>query len=310
MPAHDAYLRRTPWEALLPDPEFPERHFPAIAEGIEAHPEAGDNPGAFALLDPARRALAELRDPRGGTADAGHTHALLLFHVWHLHQAGLPHLLVTVPVSRWAVEATTEPAADGAEEGGGAPASPTGGAGPGSAAGSLPDAAYVQLPQHLFWIREDAAEQPVSLDGFFRTVRGDTLHVLAVGGLHGLGGEGFRVLPLPGVPLADAPTWLGTAMREEGEDFRSEMPGAELEGLYEIRTAGELLKLVARLDRFVTRFPGGRVAGIPTARTGGDASSTEKTKATEPARGPDAGRPESPAGPVPGSPDYTRLILT
>ena len=38
-------------------------------------------------------------------------------------------------------------------------------------------------------------------------------------------------------------------MREEGEDFRSDMPGAELEGLYEIRAAGELLKLLARAFR-------------------------------------------------------------
>ena len=284
MPAHDAYLRRTPWEALLPDPDFPERHFPAIAEGIASHPEAEDNPGAFALLDPARRALAELRDPRGGTEDAGHTHALLLFHAWHLHRAGLPHLLVTVPVSRWAVEATTGAAAGEAEAVGEDPDSGDGEKVPGTAADPLPDAVYLQLPQHLFWIREDAADHPVSLDGIFRTVRGDTLHLLAVAALHGGGSAGFRVLPLPGVPLADAPTWLVTPMRDGGEDFRSEMPGAELEGLYEIRTAGELLKLVARLDRFVHRFPRGRVAGTTPGGTG--------------------------AEPASGTPDYTRLILT
>jgi hypothetical protein len=209
---------------------------------------------------------------------------------------------VTVPVSRWAVEATSGAATGEVEGGVETPGPPEGEAASRPEADALPHASYFQLPQHLFWIREDAADQPVSLDGFFRTLRGGTLHVLAVAALHGGGSDGFRVLPLPGVPLADAPTWLATAMREEGEDFRSEMPGAELEGLYEIRTAGELLKLVARLDRFVHRFPRGRVAGASAGGTGDGASS--------------AGRPGSPdpdssgAAPAPGAPDYTRLILT
>ena len=308
MPAHDAYLRRTPWERLLPDPSFPERHFPPIEDEVRAHPEAEDDPGAFALLESTRRALAELRDPGGGAQDAGTTHALLLFHAWHLHRAGLHHVLVTVPVSRWAVEGAA--AGDPTDAGPGAPTSgsedrPDGGAGEDA---GLPDAVYVQLPQHLFWIREDAEDRPVSLDGFFRTVRADTLHVLAVGALHGPGGTGFRVLPLPGVPLADAPAWITTAMREDGDDFRSEIPGAELEGLYEVRTAGELLKLVARLDRFTTRFPEGRVA----SPEGSDTSPEDGPSDASSAEPPDpAGAPGGAGdGPAPAGAPYTRLVLT
>ena len=235
MATHDQYLRITPYERLIPDPEFPERHFPAVAEEIARHPEAGDDPGAFALLESTRRALVELRDPEV-ESDAGHTHALLLFHAFHLHRTGLPHLLATVPVSRWAVEGE--------------------GAGEGEGMGeALPEAVYVQLPQHLFWIREDSVERPVSLDGLFWTRRGPTLHVLGAGGLLGPGVEGFRVLPLPAVRVAETPIWLAETMRESGEHFRSEMPGSELEGLYELRTAGELLKLAARIERFVARFP-------------------------------------------------------
>lgn len=276
MPIHDQYLRTTPWEHLLPDPDFPDRHFAAIQESLARHPVAEDDPGAFALLESTRRALVEIRDPDEGSEDAGHTHALLLFHAFHLHRQGLPHLLATVPVSRWAVEGEAPETGE-----------PAGTAFPGSV--------YVQLPQHLFWIREDAEERPLSLDGFFWTVRGETVHVLGVGGV-GVGGGaapgGFRVLPLPGVPVAEAPVWLSETMREEGEDFRSEIPGAELEGLYELRTAGELLKLASRMERFLARFPEG----------------VEEPPSHEGEPGTSGGEGEQGA-PVPGRPRYRRLVL-
>jgi hypothetical protein len=282
MPAHDAYLRLTPYERLLPEPAFAESHFPAIRTEMDQHPEAAEDPGAFALLESSRRALAELRDPDGGAEDHGTTHALLLFHAFHLHDAGVPHLLVTVPVSRWAVEGEGG-ASSGDKAASGAGSGPGTDAGSGAGEGGLAGAAYVQLPQHLFWIRDDDEAQPASLDGFFWTVRGSTLHLLGIAGMQGRAGEGFRVLPLPGVPLADAPVWLAETMRESGDDFRSEMPGAELEGLYELRTTGELLKLAARIDAFVRRFPPG--SAVETA-------------------------PATPEGPPPGASPYTRVTLT
>ncbi|MEJ2539210.1 MAG: hypothetical protein P8188_04460 [Gemmatimonadota bacterium] len=286
MSAHDAYLRRTPYERLLPDPDFATRHFPGIRKEFRQHPVAEDDPGAFALLETTRRALAELRDPDQGGHDHGTTHALLLFHAFHLHAAGLPHLLATVPVSRWAVEA------EGVETGETSEASPET-----TVERGLSSASYVQLPQHLFWSRDDDEDRPLSLDGFFWTVRGDVLHVLGVGGLQGVAGQGFQVLPLPGVPRTDADVWLSQEMRDEGHDFRSEMPGAELEGLYELRTAGELLKLAARIDRFMGRFPDGVEA------------------VTSRAPGASSGAGDGPPGPsVQGPPrshlDYARLLLT
>jgi hypothetical protein len=63
---------------------------------------------------------------------------------------------------------------------------------------------------------------------------------------------GFTVLQVPPVPRRDAPSWARTAMRSDGSaDFAASLPGAELEGLYELRTAGELLKLGARLDAYL-----------------------------------------------------------
>lgn len=305
MPAHDAYLRLTPYERLLPDPDFATSAFEGIRDDMARHPEAADDPGAFALLEGSRRALAELRDPESGGEDHGATHALLLFHAFHLHGAGRRHLLVSVPVSRWAVEGAQdrEPAGSGDVAGGPSVEDPADQPEEGHRASpgdGLPQAAYVQLPQHLFWFRDEDEGRPMSLDGFFWTVRGETVYVLGVGGLQGPAGEGFRVLPLPGVPRADAPVWLKETMRESGEDFRSDMPGADLEGLYELRTAGELLKLAARIDRFVSRFGDDRSAAGSSDESGENGGELPSSP-----RGADAG----PAGPPAGSQPYVRLTL-
>lgn len=237
MPLHDRFLRRTPFEQIFPDDESRTQTLDAIGREIEERGEGGDDPGAFALLTATRRALAELRD-REAEDDGGHTHAILLFHAFHLQRAGLPHFLASVPACRWAVETTPD----------GGPARDAG----------FPAAAYVQLPQYLFWVRESPEDRPLALDGFFWTRRGGELHLL---GVVDVPGGALRVLPLPGVPWADRETWLQETMREEGEDFRSEIPGAELEGLYEVRTAGELLKLAARLEDLLRHFPDGVVTG-------------------------------------------------
>jgi hypothetical protein len=139
--------------------------------------------------------------------------------------------------------------------------------GPGTrvaAADGLPPSSYVQLPQHLLWAGDGADVPPASVDGFFWTVPGDgSVHVVAIAGLRE-DRPGFTLLPAPAAPLADAPAWRDQPMRPEGgPDFASDLPGSELEGLYEIRTAGELLKLGARLDWYLGRFPAAVVERPP-----------------------------------------------
>ena len=240
MPLHDRFLRTAPYERIFPDAESREATLNDIGAEIEERGEGGDDPGAFALLTRTRKALAELRD-REAKDDGGHTHAILLFHAYHLHRAGAPHFLATVPAARRAVEG-----AEGPDQGGRTDDTPAPG---------LPAAAYVQLPRYLFWVRESAEDRPVALDGFFRTEREGIVHLLGVADLPAAE-AGLRVIPLPGVPAADAPVWLREPAREAGEDFASDIPGAELEGLYELRTAGEFLKLSAGLDDLAARSPG------------------------------------------------------
>jgi hypothetical protein len=219
------------------------------------------------MLTAAVRALEELKVPGDADDEALTRLAALLFHAFHHERARCPLLLVRTPVVRYLVETS----GDGVD----AP-------GPGLVA-----SAYVQLPQHLVWTRAEDGSRPRSLDGFFWTVPGDgTVHLLAVAGLNEER-AGFTVVPLPGVPLADAPVWADADMRPEaGPDFSTDMPGSELEGLYEVRTAGELLKLGARLDRYLSRFP-------------------DTARAVE----PEGGSPEDHASPRPSTLPYLLVSL-
>ncbi len=226
MPLHDAYLRRTPYERFLPDEDFPSRRFSAIAEEAGRRGVALDDPGAFAVLETASEALGELRRSDEPT-DTLSRHALMLFHAFHHHGAGTPVYRLTTEVVR-AVAEREEWRVDAAD------------------GGAVPPSTYLQFPQHMVWARPEGDGPPSSLDGAFRTGTADgRVHVMAVGGLLG-DRPGFTVMPVPGAPAAHEPGWCGAAMRPDGPDFESDLPGAELEGLYEVRTAGELLKLVAR----------------------------------------------------------------
>jgi hypothetical protein len=285
MPIHDGHLRRTPFERLMPDPGFPDRHFDAIAAEAAERGLGLDDPGAFAMLESTGAAVEELRQPDAG-AQATHTHAVLLFHAFHLQRArsrtpvGGPlapgtgaHGLVTAGAARWAVETAMDPA------------------GP-TSAGHLRDgdARYWQLPQHLFWVRVDPDQSPTSLDGFFRTVVGDRVNILGVMNVFD-GADGFEILPLPPAPLADLPTWATIEGRIGADtvDFESSMPGADLEGLYELRTVAELLKLVSRVERLAGAGRTLVAAGPPEADdTAADAGSR---------------------GPSPSELDYDRLVL-
>jgi len=276
MALSDEVLRAVPYVEIFPDAAVRDEILGGIAREIAERDQGDDDPGAFALLVATRKALARLRDV-DDQSDGGQTHALLLFHTWHLREHEGEHLLASVPVCRWAVEGTTGTSGKGHDH-----------------AQGLPACAYVQLPRHLFWVRESEEDRPRSLDGFFWTRTGETLHLLGVVDPQSTEG-GVEVLPLPAVPLADREVWLTESMREDDEDFRSTIPGAELEGMYELRTAGELLKLAARVDRYVARFPAAFEEGAVAVEEG-----AVEEGATD---------PPTAEGEVGEVPPYRRLVL-
>ena len=93
MAIHDAYARFTPYELLLPDPEFPQRCFAAITrEAGERGVDAG-NPAAYVMLGAVRGALAELREEDAAPGSA-HDHAGILFFAYHFWRCDRAVVLV------------------------------------------------------------------------------------------------------------------------------------------------------------------------------------------------------------------------
>jgi len=223
MPIHDAYARITPIELSFPGPEAGAERFGSIAREAEARDVDESDPTAFVLLMEVGRAMRELRIPEaeGGTAE----HGALLYHLYHSWKSGHPLYTVDTGLVRLLAESVDWTP--------GRPTPPSPGA-------------YVQLPQHLVWARPDGEAVPESVDGFFWTLSGDRISFLVAMGVRP-DRPGFTVSALDPMPLDGAPEWVGSRIREDGRDFASTLPGADLERLYEIRTAGEVLKLGGRL---------------------------------------------------------------
>lgn len=237
MPSHDAYARLTPYELAFPDLATARERFAAIEAEVEERGEAAAaDPEALTLLAAAGETLREVRAPDEDPARI-RQHGHLLWHGFRMWRAGEPVVLLGVHGARYVLDPGTDDPWDG----------------------SLPaPAGYLQLPQHLVWIRDTEGGTPESLDGFFwASAPGGRLFLLLATGLRE-GRPGLAVVPLDGLPLDDAPSWASLRLRDGGDDFASSLPGAELEGLYELRSGGEAVKLAARALRHVGRVEGRR----------------------------------------------------
>lgn len=246
MALHDTYARRTPFELAFPDTGRAEALAAASLEeagarGVDAH-----EPQMFATLGSVGAFLSELRGP-DAPPEAVHQYAALAFHGVHFVRAGCPLFLLGAAATRRLVREAPrhEPR----------PPHPSG---------------YLQLPQHMVWVEGDEREVPESADGMFWTVTpAGLLHALLVTGVRP-DRPGVGVIPLPEAPLADAERWVSAEVRGEGEgeDFASSIPGASLDELYGVRTAGEPLKLLARFFALVGAGPGHLVAHDPPSDVG------------------------------------------
>ena len=226
MAVHDAFARLTPYELSFPDLGFARTHFGAIRAEAEARGVDLRDPTAFVMLAATGQALREIRGPDDDPALI-RQYGFLLYHAYHFCEAGEPLYLVAAPAARRMLDGDGES--------------------PGWRPDLEPAAAYVQLPQHLVWVRAMEGVAPESLDGFFWVRMSDERFGL----LFALGMRGDRpglsVVPVPDLPIDEAGDWARMDMREDGGDFTSTLPGAEIEGLYELRSTGEALKLAARV---------------------------------------------------------------
>jgi len=244
-PPRDAWARMTPYEVAIPGRAFADENFRRIAEEAEAREVDTTDPGAFILLGEVGRILKEIQgEEEGGEGEGGtgggealHRFGAFLFQAFHFHQAGELLLLAGVETVRGVVEERVELE---------------------RWTGELPaDAGYLQLPRHLVWSHPDPDGPAEDLDGVFWTRSvGDTLSLMAALGIRP-DRPGLSVVPLPPVPLADAPHWPRTRVREDdqGPDFATTLPGGEMDELYSVVAMGELLKLVARIFAYMNAVP-------------------------------------------------------
>lgn len=235
MPLHDDWLRVTPYELAIPGRAFVEENFPAIAREAESRGVDPADPGRFILLASAGAALQEIKG-ESDDPELIRQHGALLFHAWHLWRHG--ERIVLAPVERVRALVEGKVGSEGWE-----PRLPV-------------PAGYLQLPQHMVWVRAGEGDSPESLDGFFWTrSAGDTLSLLLVAGIQ-RDRAGFSVVEIPPLPLAEAGEWLRIRGREGGKDFAPTLPGGELAGLYSVETGGEALKLAARVLRHLEAAEG------------------------------------------------------
>ena len=231
MTLHDEYARLTPFELAFPDGER------LRALGVEVDEEAAargvdaTDPHAFLTLGAVGAVVHRLRGA-DAPPEAARQYGALVFHAVRFQVAGRPLYVLSASASRHLVE------------------------GPPAGEASAPAAAgYLQLPQHLFWAGPVADAPPESVDGMFWAVSGaGSLHVLAVTGVRP-DRPGFGAHALPAAPLSDVGAWIRADVREHGEDYASALPGRELDRLYSVETAGELLKLLARFFAYLGAIP-------------------------------------------------------
>ena len=194
------------------------------AEAEERKVELGD-PGRFALLSEAGAVLRTIR----GEEDAPQAHPATWvppFPSLPFLAGGPPPVSGRSPVVRFLV-----------------------GSGPGEEdwTPSLPGrAGYIQLPQHLFWIAGGGEGPPESLDGFFWSLRTERTSPFSSPWDCGRTGPGSVSFPFRPCPFQRR--GMGQhARQDQGKDFKSFLPGAELENLYALEAGAEALKLAMPL---------------------------------------------------------------
>jgi hypothetical protein len=260
MSLHDEYARVTPYEIAFPDDEAVDRLIRDVDEEASSRGVDAGLPGIFITLGAVGGFVRELRPPDAST-EAKDQYGVLAFQAVHFAREGRPLYLLDTAATRYLIEGV--PDADPQ------PPSPAG---------------YLQLPQHLFWMDRLEEGAPESMDGLFWFASGaGVLHSLPITSVL-TDQASFRALPLPQAPLRDATEWMHTHARDGEADFASSIPGHDLDRLYSVQTAGEVLKLLARFFAYVGAVPaagrGGPPGGEPTAAQGPRPSRLPYTKVT------------------------------
>ncbi|MFW6206079.1 MAG: hypothetical protein ACOC5I_02460 [Gemmatimonadota bacterium] len=246
--------RENPYQLVFGAESIDDRLFPPIAEEAEARGQPLDDPDRFLFLSSvgkllqaiggaedagyetedettagqAGEAVADAEDTDAGDGEALRQYGRLLYHAFHYWQNRKVTRRVDEASLRWLLDDVTS-VGDWTLR-------------PPSSSG------YLQLPRNLVWAEPAPGLTPEPADGFFWTYvepedEPAALHVLLVLGVRA-DRPGFSVVPATGV-LDTEPHWAELEAREDGPDFGTTLPGGEMDELYSVTNAAELLKLAS-----------------------------------------------------------------
>ncbi len=222
--------RITPFEVVFGDSGFSEREFPAIDEEASRLTPSVVGRDRFAALESVGRVLAQLVPETVEPGALDHFLAIL-FHCFNFWKADQPVYAFESPVLRRLVD--SPPTLVDWE-----PAFPN-------------PSFYVEMPQNLFWSAVSESQAPEPLEGFFVDVSGggqsaeaDVLMIL-----------GMRS-DRPGFGVVAATLDLAQVRDlDEPDAFASEIPGAQLAGLYSMQRNSEIGILLLRLLWYIDAHP-------------------------------------------------------
>ncbi len=233
--------RRTPFELVFAVDELAEREFPELRREADRRRIEIGRRHEFARLERARALLGHLA-PDPVDPVALDLYLDVLFHGFNFWAAGRCLYACEPEVVRELIEASPD-------LGGWRPRLPH-------------PALYFELPKNLFWAEVIADEPPEPVEGLFVTrvaVEDERAELMLV-----LGMRPER----PGLSVAGLTVDLGRAPEASEPDlFRSEIPGAELAGLYSLSRSSEAVLLLLRLLWYLDTYPESleRVPGADTS---------------------------------------------
>ena len=221
--------RRTPYELVFGQSGIEEQEFPAIIAEAEASGVADSRRDQFARMSSVGSLLGRLL-PEDVDPASLDDYLDILFHCYHFWQAGRPLYVIEPELVRSLIESRPD-LRDWSPEGD-------------------RRTAYFQFPRNQFWAAVTEGQPPEPADGMFvRVGNGESTEVrlLTVLGMRP-GRAGFSVATL----VTDVER--AREIDEPGA-FRSDIPGADLAGIYSLQRSSEAATLGLRLLWYLGSYP-------------------------------------------------------
>jgi len=218
--------RTTPYEMVFAG-GLADQHFTSISEETEGRQDVVGQRDAFARLDSVAALVQQLVPDEADAASVDRS-LDLIFHCYHFWQAGCPLYALEDATVRSLIEYAPN-LSDWS------PIAPQ-------------PVLYLEFPKNLLWATVTEGGSPEPVEGLFVRVDADeTVSIFLILGMRA-DRPGFSAAGLE-VPVSDAKEL------DEPGTFRSDVPGADLAGLYSIQRPREALLFALRVLWYFDRYP-------------------------------------------------------